>query len=84
MLFRRECSKINRGLSCRCSIGEFGVVLLYFAIARGGGGGGEVIVLLGVWGDMCFMEIWPAAVEEEEEEEDDDDDDEGEGERPLG
>ena len=40
-------------------------------------------MLLGVWGDMCFMEIWPA-VEEEEEEEDDDDDDEGEGERPLG
>lgn len=33
MLFRRECSKINRGPSCRCSIGEFWV--LY--VMRGGG-----------------------------------------------
>lgn len=56
MLFRRECSKINRGLSCRCSIGEFGVVLLYFAIARGGGGGDCALGGLGryvFYGDLA-------------------------------
>lgn len=30
MLFRREYSKINRGLSCRCSIGEFWVLVVCF------------------------------------------------------
>lgn len=29
MLFRRECSKINRGPSCRRSIGEFWCCMLF-------------------------------------------------------
>lgn len=44
MLFRRECSKINRGLRCRCSIGEFWVIVVLFYHCPGGGRGG-------VWGD---------------------------------
>lgn len=48
MLFRRECSKINRGPSCRCSIGEFWVLYVILplrgvgAIMLFGGIGGHV------------------------------------------
>lgn len=66
MLFRPECSKINRGPSYRCSIGEFWCCML-FCHLRGGAGRGRVGAIMlfgGFWEDM-FMEIWPPAVEED-------------------
>lgn len=44
MLFRRECNKINLGLSCRWRIGEFWCCVLFYH------GGVEAILLLRVRG----------------------------------
>lgn len=72
MSFRREYNKINRGLRCRCSIGEsLGGCVFCFVVAPPAEGGGGVrgewmwglgaIALFGGLGDL-FIEIRPAAV----------------------
>lgn len=54
MSFRREYSKINRGLRCRRSTGQSWAlgVFFFYRCARGGGEGEGVgaIALFGVWG----------------------------------